>query len=134
MDTSIEQQFVKAFIEKNMQDRFLYELFSKNKRKDALSKFAHTAGRYLKASNIYLRTKKSGIDDIEKEIKKLTSNTQQCYVITGNLDGEIMPLKQALEKSFDNYNESIIIVNDNLAFIKTEVEGGAPTKYILCKK
>jgi hypothetical protein len=45
MDTSIEQQFVKAFIEKNMQDRFLYELFSKNKRKDALSKFAHTAGR-----------------------------------------------------------------------------------------
>jgi hypothetical protein len=134
MDTVIEQEFVKVFIEKNMQDRFQYELFSKNKRRDALSKFAHTAERYLKASNIYLRTKKFSIDDIEKEIKKLTSNTQRCYVIAGDLDGEIMPLRQALEKCFDNYNESITIVNDNLAFIKAEAEGGSPMKYILCKK
>ena len=134
MDITIEQKFIKKFVEKNMQDRFLHELSSKDKRRNALSKFAHTAKRYLNTQIIYLQGKKLGIDEIEKEMKKLANDTKHCYVIAGVYDGQIMSLRDALEKSYDDYNESIIIVNESTAFIKTETESGGSIKYILHKK
>jgi hypothetical protein len=136
MDKIIEEKFVKAFIDKRIQDRFLFELLSGNvkKRENAISRFAHGTERHIKKQCIHLCGEKLKIDDIEQEIKKLTQDTKQCYVITGACDGEIMPLKQALEKCFNEFRESIMIVNDSVSFIKAEIERGSPMKYILYKK
>jgi len=136
MDKIIEEKFVKTFIDKRMQDRLLFELHSDNvqKRHNAISRFAHGTECYIKKQQIYLSGNKFKIDDIEQEIKKLTQKTKQCYVIVGECDGEIMSLRQALEESFNEYFESIVIVNDSVAFIKAEIERGSPVKYILYDK
>jgi len=134
MDKFIEEKFVKTFIDKRMQDRFLFELFSKDKREKALSRFAHTTESYIKTQHIYLCNKKLDNVEVEKEIEKLAQNIDQCYIIAGVYDGEFISLKEALEKCFDEYCASILIVNDNLAFIKTETGFGSPIKYILYNK
>ena len=136
MDKNIEEIFIKTFIDKRMQDRLLFELLSGNvqRRRKAISRFAHGAERYIKRQQIYLSGDKLKIDDIEQEIKKISQSTKQCYVIVGECDGEIMPLRQSLEECFNNSCESIIFVNDNVAFIKAEAECGSPMKYILYKK
>jgi len=134
MDESIEKKFVKTFIDKRMQDRFSFELSSKDKRKKVLSRFAHTTENYIKIQYVYLCNNKLDINEVEKEIRKLEQNIKQCYIITGTFDGEFMPFKKALEECFNEYFESILIINDNLAFIKTETGPGSPIKYILYKK
>ena len=134
MDKIIERKFVEMFIQRNKQDRFLFELLSKDRRKNALSKFAHTAEEYLEIQNIYLKDTKLVINEIKKEFNKLVSGVLYCYIIAGVHDGDKMPLEQALEICFNTYHESILIVNDYLAFIKTETEYGPPVKYILYKK
>ena len=52
----------------------------------------------------------------------------------GTGEEKIAPLRQALEESFDWLGTSIIIINENTAFIKTEQAFGPPLKYILHKK
>jgi len=134
MDKAIEKKFVKTFIVTRMQDRFLHELFMPEKRKKAALRFAHTAENYLKEECIYAKSDKFSVNDIAQEVKKVAPDAKQCYVIGGWRDGECMPLRQALEACFDNYTEPVMVVNDNLAFVKTETCVGAPQRYMLYKK
>ena len=48
MDSKIEKEFVKSYIDKNYQERLLYELGSSKKRVNALSRFSHNAETILK--------------------------------------------------------------------------------------
>ena len=50
MDSNIEKEFVKSYIDKNYQERLLYELGSSKKRVNALSRFSHNAETILKKS------------------------------------------------------------------------------------
>ena len=50
MDSKIEKEFVKSYIDKNYQERLLYELGSSKKRVNALSRFSHNAETILKKS------------------------------------------------------------------------------------
>ena len=47
MDKSIEQFFVKTYIDKDYQERLLFELNSMKKRSKALSRFSHDAETVL---------------------------------------------------------------------------------------
>ena len=48
MDSKIEKEFVKSYIDNNYQERLLYELGSSKKRVNALSRFSHNAETILK--------------------------------------------------------------------------------------
>ena len=48
MDKSIERFFVKTYIDKDCQERLLFELNSMKKRSKALSRFSHDAETVLK--------------------------------------------------------------------------------------
>jgi len=141
MDKTIEELFVKTFVEKRMQDRIIYELSTTDKknrkncelRDMVLHRFA-SAEDYIKAKNILLANDKMTIDEAEKNIKQLLVSTKNGYLIGTLYDGESMPLRKALEISFDYLGTSIIIANDNVAFIKTEQAFGSPMKFILHKK
>jgi hypothetical protein len=132
MDSTIEESFVRTFVGQGIQDRIIFELSSANRRHAALSRFAHTAGKYLKERYVYLQCAKAGIDYIENAINRLAGNLTECYAIVGN-DGGVMPLRSALQNSFDSPGVSLIIANDNLAFLKTERWRGLPMKFILYK-
>ena len=65
MIKSIEEDFVKSYIDKNYQERFLYELGSSKKRANALSRFSHNAEAILKKSvNKRILT---GLDDFQEK-------------------------------------------------------------------
>ena len=136
MDKNIEEKFIKTFIDKRMQDRFLFEFSHRDshKRAHAIDRFAHESDKYLKANYIHLADEKKSIDDAEKENRSLSGVTKNCYIMDTAHDGETMPLRAALEISYAWPGVSIIIVSDNVAFLKTEQSFGSPMKLILHKK
>ena len=135
MNKEIEEKFVKTFVDKQMHDRLLFELFHKNleKREHAISRFEHGAVKYLKRNYIHLADNKITIDVVEKEIRKIQPSTNECYIIGTTYDGKKMQFKKALEITFDWLGGAILIISDNVAFIKKEQSYGAPMKYILYK-
>ena len=52
MNKSVEQFFVKTYIDKDYQERLLFELNSIKKRSKALSRFSHDVESFLKKSVI----------------------------------------------------------------------------------
>jgi len=152
MDRAIEEKLVRNFVEKRIQDRVLYELtsnktdeYAKNfkrygdlkyypLRQHAIGRFAHRADDHLKKQHIHLEKKEITIDEVEKEINKLCTPTKQCYIMGTVHDGECMSLRKALEISFDYIGESIVVIRDNIVFLKEEGCFRIPTKYILFKK
>ncbi len=134
MNFQVEEKIIKNFIIKNMQDRFLYELSKKEKRKKFLSRFAHNIDKYLVKQYIYLQGNKLMENDIDVKINLLSCNMQNCYVISNYHDGKEMSIKLALEECFNSISEFIIIVNENIVFIKEETEYGSSMKYLLYKK
>lgn len=134
MNQEIEQKFVKTFIEKNKQDRFLHELFSKEKRKNIWPKISHNAHLCLKTKYIILESEKLDSVLLEKEIKRLSVETRQCYLLSEKYDGILTSLKEALNCAFEDYGAAILIINEVTAIIKEESEKGATKKYLLYKK
>ncbi|MDR3318822.1 MAG: hypothetical protein LBS99_05225 [Clostridiales bacterium] len=133
MDVAGERKFIETFINKASQDRLLYELSHIKKRARVLSRFSHSAEDYIKQEYIFSKASKCDADGIALEIAKTTPKANSCYVISDVFDGEFMSIETALHKCFDSGLASIIIFNDNLAFIKTETEYVSATKYILSK-
>ena len=133
MEKVFEEKFVETFICKRAQGRILSGLSNAENRKNIRSGLSKLMD-YINSGVVYLRDDLTGAAEIESEIKKLAVNVRLCYVIAGQYDGVVMPFKEALNECFNDNLASIIIVNDNLAFIKTEVRNNRSMKYILYKK
>lgn len=133
MDKDIEKKFVENFIQKRYRDRLLFELNSPKKRVDFLSRFCHNADEIIDPNKIVLKGKK--IDtDIEKELKQHKIN-DEVYVLSFKYSqGQSLGLQEALDYCEEENMPVIIILSDDLALIKTEVEFGAPLKLLLSKK
>ena len=104
MDSKIEKEFVKSYIDKNYQERLLYELGSSKKRVNALARFSHNAETILKKS-VSKRIITSLGDFQEKD--------QTVYIISWDeKDGLTMPLSDAVRYLEASYMSVILIGKD----------------------
>ena len=115
MIKSIEEDFVKIYIDKNYQERFLYELGSSKKRANALSRFSHNAEAILKKSvNKRILT---SLDDFQEK-------DQTVYIISWDEnDGITLPLFDAIRYLEASYM-SVILIGEDFSLIKEEAEKG----------
>lgn len=134
MDKEIEMEIIKAFVNKNMQERFLFELFSTKKRKNSIGRLCH---QYDKIFN------KDYMIEIPKDNLNLTGIgsmlenheiNNNCYLISYDeqIDGLYLPLMQALERVVGLGMPSIIsCITGKLAYFEGEQEIGVPPRFIL---
>ncbi len=122
MDSKIEKEFVKSYIDKNYQERLLYELGSSKKRVNALSRFSHNAETILKKS-VSKRIITSVGDFQEKD--------QTVYIISWDeKDGLTMPLSDAVRYLEASYM-SVILIGKDFSLIKEEAENGCAKIFYL---
>ena len=122
MDSKIEKEFVKIYIDKNYQERLLYELGSSKKRVNALSRFSHNAETILKKS-VSKRIITSLCDFQEKD--------QTVYIISWDeKDGLILPLSDAVRYLEASYM-SVILIGKDFSLIKEEAENGCAKIFCL---
>ena len=122
MDSKIEKEFVKSYIDKNYQERLLYELGSSKKRVNALSRFSHNAETILKKS-VSKRIITSLGDFQEKD--------QTVYIISlDEKDGLTMPLSDAVRYLEASYM-SVILIGKDFSLIKEEAENGCAKIFYL---
>ncbi len=133
MNNNIENIFIKKFINKINQDRLKFELGSEKHRLDGIERFAHNVNQILKQEKIFFQGRKLTLLDVSSILlDNGCHEDDEVYLIsTGKEDGSILLLDKALQICFDDYSPSIIICNENLAFIKAETSIGSPLKLIL---
>ena len=123
MDQRIEQDFVKQYIDKEYQERLIFELGSAKRRSKALSRFSHDAEALLN-SKVYKR--------ILGDLSELWETDATVYIVSDDeRDGTVAPLKEAIRYCRDTYC-STVLIGTEFALIKEETERGAP-KIILIK-
>ena len=122
MDSKIEKEFVKSYIDKNYQERLLYELGSSKKRVNALSRFSHNAETILK---------KSVSKRIITNLSDFQEKDQTVYIISWDeKDGTTMSLSDAIRYLESSYMSAILIGKD-FSLIKEEPEKGGAKYFIL---
>ena len=122
MNKSVEQFFVKTYIDKDYQERLLFELNSIKKRSKALSRFSHDVESVFKKSvNKKIIT---NLDDFQEK-------DQTVYVISWDeKDGTTMSLSDAIPY-FESSYMSAILIGKNFSLIKEEPEKGGAKYFIL---
>ena len=122
MNKSVEQFFVKTYIDKDYQERLLFELNSIKKRSKALSRFSHDVESFLKKSvNKKIIT---NLDDFQEK-------DQTVYVISWDeKDGTTMSLSDAILYLESSYM-SAILIGKEFSLIKEEPEKGGAKYFIL---
>ena len=122
MDSKIEKEFVKSYIDKNYQERLLYELGSSKKRVNALSRFSHNAETILK---------KSVSKRIITSLDNFQEKDQTVYLISWDeKDGITMPLSDAVRYLEASYM-SVILIGKDFSLIKEEAENGCAKIFYL---
>ena len=121
MNITIEQEFIKRYIDKGYQERLLLELSSAKRRSKALSRFSHNVEEILNKSIV---KKIANFGDIKE-----TDNT--LYVISWDKnDGTQISFADAIKYCETTYT-SVILIGEAFALIKEETEGGAPKIFYL---
>ena len=122
MNKSVEQFFVKTYIDKDYQERLLFELNSMKKRSKALSRFSHDAETVL---NKVLDKR------IITDLSELHENDKAVYVISWDEnDGMYIPFEDAM-RYCENTSTSVILIGNSFSLIKEEVETGKPKIFYL---
>ena len=122
MNKEIEQKFIKDYIEKNYQERVLYEFGSSKKRANALSRFSHNAETILKKSMSKI---------IITSLDNFQEKDQTVYIISWDeKDGLTMPLSDAVRYSEASYM-SVILIGKDFSLIKEETENGCAKIFYL---
>ena len=122
MNKSVEQFFVKTYIDKDYQERLLFELNSIKKRSKALSRFSHDAETVL---NKVLDKR------IITDLSELHENDKAVYVISWDEnDGMYIPFEDAM-RYCENTNTSVILIGNSFSLIKEETETGKPKIFYL---
>jgi len=134
MQKKIEQTIVKAFFQKRVQDRMLYELASETKRDTAIGRLAHGFENVLK-TELMIEIKKPNSDPAALlNLLKKHGAGDSCYVIAWNpaLDSKVLPLQVALETVVGNGQPVLIsCLHGKLSYFEAEQEIGPPPRFIL---
>ena len=122
MDITIEQEFIKKYIDKGYRERLLLELGSAKRRTKALSRFSHNAEEILN-KNITQKTI-TNFSDIKETDKTV-------YVISWDeSDGTQISFVDAIKYCETTYT-SVVLIGEAFALIKEETEGGTPKIFYL---
>ena len=122
MDKSVEHFFVKTYIDKDYQERLLFELNSMKKRSKALSRFSHDVETVL---NKVLDKR------IITDLSELHENDKAVYVISWDEnDGMYIPFEDAMRYCENTYT-SVILIGNSFLLIKEEAETGKPKIFYL---
>ena len=122
MNTTIEQEFIKRYINKGYQERLLLELGSAKRRTKALSRFSHNVEEILNKSII--KKEITNFGDIKE-------TDQTIYVISWDEnDGTQISFADAIKYCETAYT-SIVLIGEAFALIKEETEGGTPKIFYL---
>lgn len=124
MNTDTEQEFVRNYIDKNFQDRLIYELSSSKKRVNAMARFSHNAEAVLDKS---LNKK------VIKSHDEIRESDKTLYLISsGENDGVTLPFSDAIRHCENSYS-AVIVIGKGFSLIKEETECGKP-KMLYLKK
>ncbi len=124
MDKSIEENFVKQFVEKSRRERVIFELSNDKKRGDCIRQLPtkiHTKGKTLVLKK----------DDEIYQALLIHEKTKPIYIISddsridGTFENPEVALKNALNGGF-----TYILLFDHAIFFKEEVGYSSP-KYVL---
>lgn len=136
MNKEIEEIIVKSFFTKRLQDRVLFELFSKKKRHDALGRLCHNYMTTLrKEYMIEIPKPYSDPEEIAKLLKRHGAG-DTCYVISWSesINGKEISLLTALEKAVGLRMPTIIsCIPNKLAYFEAEQEVLPSPRFILSK-
>lgn len=134
VNKEIEKIIVKAFFNKKIQERFLFELGSKKKRDDAISRLAHNFEEILKVNLMKeIDTPNSDYEDIERLLRKYGA-ADSCYIIAWDetIDGKTLPLSATLQSAVGNGQPVIVsCIHGKLAYFEAEQVAGPPSRFIL---
>jgi 5S rRNA maturation endonuclease (ribonuclease M5) len=129
MEKSIEEKFVKAFIERGKRDRVLFELNSKKREQAVLRLSAYIDQRY-----IVFASNKITDEEIELQLLKKTKAKDSVYILSDDsYDGQKLEFSKAFDNALHSCGTYIIVINENNVFMKDEVEIGSPKKYFLSR-
>ena len=137
MNRTQEEILVKAFFEKRLQGRVLYELSSPKKRQDALSRLCHNYATTLRKQYLIEVPQANFNKEALANLLRKYGPIKQCYVISWdeNIDGKEMSLSSALEHIVGLGMPSIVsCISGKLAYFESEQGFGPPPRYILNKE
>ena len=136
MDKEYEKKLIDAFFNKSIRERIKFELFSTNKRKDAIGRLSHNWDLLLNAKYmIKIQKPNSDYNTIAQQLRDYGA-LDICYTISydDEIDGKYLSLHTALEKVIGFGMPSIVsCVSDKLAYFESEQCYGAPPRFILKK-
>ena len=134
LDLIQEEKFIRAFIKKPFQDRFLYEIKKADRRENIEKKIAHGTD-YFKPEYIYLNTSKLQFDEIGSIMVKLSEYKGNSYLFTKEESAcGYYSLKDGLDWYFENMIPCILICGPKAAFVGQELCIGSPNKIILYQR
>ena len=122
--------FVSCFIIKEKRERLLYEIKQLKKRRDFFDRFAHETHEILEQKLIVLQGNRLESSEIIEKIYADGKIFNKFILIVDYEVYESKNINELLEKSFKSLGQSIFLCN-HFAFIKEEVEYGAPQKILL---
>jgi hypothetical protein len=125
VDFSIEIDFVKKHIKKEYQERIIFELQSKKNREKAISRFSHSSDMILKDQFV-----KCTMAELQNHLADSCGVKEECYMISEDmLDGQILPLHDAVEYCLTSYL-AVILISSKFALVKEEAECSEPRIFI----
>jgi hypothetical protein len=134
LDKELEIKIVKRFFSKRIQDRVIFELSSKKKRIEALSRLCHNyENTLIPKYMVEIPSPNSDYQEIVSLLKKQGASNE-CYVISwnGEVDGKHLPLNKALKKVVGYGMPSIVsCVEGEIAYFEAEQEAGSPPRFLL---
>lgn len=129
-----EEEMVKAFFEKEVQERMLHELFSPKKRGQALNRLCHQYSRMLKGKYMIEIPLPNSDPAAIYKLLKAEGAEKTVYSLSYNekIDGKELLLLEALEGSVGFGMPSIIsCISGELAYFEAEQGFGPPPRFLL---
>lgn len=134
MRKDLEQEIVKTFFEKDVQERVLHELFSPKKRDQALNRLCHQYNRILKGKYMIEIPPPNSNPAAIYKLLKTEGAENLVYSLSYNekIDGKEMPLLEAIEQAVGFGMPSIIsCIPGELAYFEAEQGLGPPPRFLL---
>lgn len=135
MNKEYAETIVKLFLKKGYQERALFEISSPKKdTRDVLNRLCHNYSETLRADVIFEIPPPNSNPHRIGDILKKEGAGQKCYAMSwnSNIDGQVLPLLDALEVAVGNGMPSILYCFPaKLAYFEAEQEYGPPPRFIL---
>lgn len=133
MNTDLEQDFIESFCAARIRERLHFELSLPRRRKEGLNRFSHQFTNILIEKYMFELTKPNSDPQATLSLLKSHGADTEGYCLTLNpkIDGQTLPLSEALQEAVGCGLPSIIICGKGLAYFESEQEVGPPKRFVL---